>query len=222
MGKTDRDAPVYLQQSMFVVEMNTPGIRIARHLTVFGYDDNPHGHCEVIFDNVKVPKENLIKGEGMGFEIAQGRLGPGRIHHCMRLIGMSERALHLMKNRALTRQTFGKATANHSNIRQDIAVSRMEIEQARLLTLQAAALIDKLGNKHPKTRQYVSMIKVVAPQTACQVLDRAIQVFGGAGVSQDTELAHLWASARSLRIADGPDDVHKEVIGRGELAFAKL
>mmetsp|Transcript_20852 Transcript_20852/g.33245 ORF Transcript_20852/g.33245 Transcript_20852/m.33245 type:complete len:300 (+) Transcript_20852:2-901(+) len=220
MGKTDFNAQTYLQQSQLIVPLNLKGVRIVRHLNVFGYDDAPHGHAEVVFNNVYVPKKNLILGEGRGFEIAQGRLGPGRIHHCMRLIGMTERALDLMKKRSLTRYAFGSMIARHTSIQQDIADSRCEIEQARLLVLQTAAMMDKLGNK--KARQYISMIKVVAPRMAQKVIDRAIQVHGGLGVCQDTPLAKMYSGARSLRIADGPDAVHQRVTARLELLNSKL
>jgi len=189
-------------------------------LTVFGYSDLPHGHGEVIFDNVRVPIENLILGEGKGFEISQGRLGPGRIHHCMRVIGVCERALNLMKKRCLTRYAFGTMIAGHTSIQQDISDSRSEIEQARLLVLQAAAMMDKIGNK--KARQYISMIKVVGPRMACKVIDRAIQSYGGLGVCQDTPLPRMWAGMRTLRLADGPDEVHQRVVARIELKNSKL
>ena len=186
---------------------------------MFGYDDAPHGHAEVVFDNVYVPSENLILGEGRGFEIAQGRLGPGRIHHCMRVIGMTERALDLMKRRCLTRYAFGSMIAKHTSIQQDISDSRCEIEQARLLVLQTAAMMDKLViKKHDN----ISMIKVVAPRMACKIIDRAIQAFGGLGVCQDTPLAKMYSGARSLRIADGPDAVHQRVTARLELLNSKL
>ncbi len=213
MGKTDADnANRYRQQSMILVPADAVGIEVVRPVTVFGYDDAPEGHAEVVFDNVRVPAGNLLQDEGSGFAIAQGRLGPGRIHHCMRLVGLAQRALEAMCRRAESRVAFGRPLSKQQSVREDIARSACEIEQARLLTLKAADRMDKGGNKAAK--DLIAMIKIVAPEMACKVIDRAIQVHGGAGVSQDFFLARAWAGARTLRLADGPDQVHMMQLGR--------
>ncbi|MFM7506813.1 MAG: acyl-CoA dehydrogenase family protein [Rubrivivax sp.] len=215
MGKTDPQAPRHSQQSMIVVPADTPGITVLRPLTVFGYDDAPHGHMEVDFVNVRVPADHILLGEGRGFEIAQGRLGPGRIHHCMRLIGIAERALRLMCERAVSRTAFGKTIAQQTVTQERIAEARCMIDQARLLTLKAAWMMDRAGNKSAKAE--IAMIKVVAPQMSCQVIDWSMQVFGGAGMSQDTPLAYFYTLSRTLRFADGPDEVHRNAIAKLEL-----
>jgi acyl-CoA dehydrogenase len=206
MGETDPEAKPYARHSMVIVPRDAPGVRVLRPLHVFGYDDAPHGHAEVHFEDVRVPLGNLIFGEGKGFEIAQGRLGPGRVHHCMRLIGLAERALEAMVARAKSRVAFGHPLTGHGMAQEAIALSRCEVEQARLLTLSCAEALDKLGVRGARDR--VAMIKIVVPRMACQVIDRAIQMHGGMGLSEDSFLAHAYASARALRIADGPDEVH--------------
>ncbi|MFK0375398.1 acyl-CoA dehydrogenase family protein [Pandoraea sp. NPDC090278] len=216
MGKTDPDAPKHAQQSMILIPADAKGVSRVRPLTVFGYDDAPHGHMEIVLDDVRVPASSLLLGEGRGFEIAQGRLGPGRIHHCMRLIGLAERALSLMCQRTLSRVAFGKPIAAQGVTRERIGEARCLIEQARLLTLKAAYMMDTVGNK--AARAEIAMIKVVAPNMACQVIDWAIQAHGAAGLSGDFPLAYAYASARTLRFADGPDEVHRNAIAKLELA----
>ncbi len=215
MGKTDPDAPRHSQQSMILVPSDAPGITVVRPLQVFGYDDAPHGHMEVRFENVRVPVTNMLLGEGRGFEIAQGRLGPGRIHHCMRLIGLAERSLELMCKRATSRVAFGKTIATQTVTQERIAEARCMIEQARLLTLKAAWMMDVAGNKTAKAE--IAMIKVVAPNMACKVIDWAMQVHGGGGMCQDFPLAYFYTAARTLRFADGPDEVHRNAIAKIEL-----
>ncbi len=216
MGKTDPDAPRHSQQSMIIVPANTPGVTVMRPLTVFGYDDAPHGHMEVDLKNVRVPVGNLLLGEGRGFEIAQGRLGPGRIHHCMRTIGAAERAMELMVKRLNSRVAFGKPVSAQGVWHERLADGRIMIEQARLLTLKAAYMMDTVGNKIARTE--IAMIKVIAPNMACQILDWAIQAHGGGGVSDDFPLAYSYANQRTLRLADGPDEVHRNAIAKLELA----
>ncbi len=217
MGKTDPNADKYRQQSQVLVPMDAPGVKVLRMLPVFGYDDAPHGHAEILFENVKVPVENIILGEGRGFEIAQGRLGPGRIHHCMRTIGSAERALESMCKRLMTREAFGKRISEHSVWEQRVAEARINIDMCRLLTLKAADMMDKVGNKVARTE--IAMIKVAAPRMALKVIDDAIQAWGGAGVTTDSGMARLYAGQRTLRLADGPDEVHNRTIAR--LEFGK-
>ncbi len=218
MGKTDFDAPRHEQQSMILVPMDTPGVKVERTLSVYGYDEAPHGHGDITFDDVRVPASNILWDEGKGFAIAQGRLGPGRIHHCMRLIGMAERSLELMCERVKERVAFGKPIAEQGVVREWIADSRIEIDQARLLTLNAAHMMDTVGNKEAKSE--IAQIKVAAPNMALRVIDRAIQAHGGGGVSQDFPLALMWSEARILRLADGPDEVHRASIAKMELKKA--
>jgi acyl-CoA dehydrogenase len=215
MGKTDKSAPRHLQQSMVLVPINAVGVKIERLLTVFGFDDAPNGHAEIKFENVRVPKENLLLGEGRGFEIAQGRLGPGRVHHCMRLIGLAERALEMMCERARSRVTFGKTLVERGVIRQWIAEARMAIDQTRLMVLKTAWVMDTKG--HKEARREIAMIKAITPRMAERIIDRAIQVYGGAGVSDATPLSQAWTYARTLRIADGPDEIHIEQIAKLEI-----
>ena len=215
MGKTDPEAPRHSQQSMILVPANAPGVKVLRPLTVFGYDDAPHGHMEVDFNDVRVPVSNMLLVEGRGFEIAQGRLGPGRIHHCMRLVGLAERSLELMCRRASSRVAFGKPIAAQTVTQERIAEARCKIDMARLLTLKAAWMMDKAGNKAAKAE--IAMIKVVAPSMACQVIDWAMQVHGGGGMCDDFPLAYFYTAARTLRFADGPDEVHRNAIAKLEL-----
>jgi acyl-CoA dehydrogenase len=215
MGKTDPSAPTYRQQSMILVPRDTPGITVEKMLLVMGFDDAPHGHGQVLFDNVRVPAENILLGEGRGFEIAQGRLGPGRIHHCMRIIGVAERALEMMCHRGTERVTWGKALAERDNFMERVANARINIEMCRLLTLKAAHMMDTVGNK--EARQEIAMIKVAAPNMALQVIDDAMQAHGGGAMSQAFKLSYMWSRMRALRFADGPDEVHRQQIARLEL-----
>jgi acyl-CoA dehydrogenase len=216
MGKTDPQAEVYRQQAMILVPADAPGVHVVRPLSVFGYDDAPHGFAEVVFDNVRVPADNILLGEGRGFEMAQGRLGPGRVHHCMRLIGAAERGLALLCKRSLARTPFGRPLAEQTVTQERIAEARIAIETARLLTLKTARMMDEVGNK--AARAEIAMIKVHVPNVACRVLDWAIQAHGGGGLSEDWPIAELYAHARSLRLADGPDEVHRNHIARMELS----
>jgi acyl-CoA dehydrogenase len=216
MGKTDPDAARHSMHSMIVVPADTPGVKVVRALTIMGYDDAPHGHMEIVYDKVRVPAANMLLGEGRGFEIAQGRLGPGRIHHCMRTLGVCERAIGLMCQRLQSRVAFGKSLSSQSIWHERIAQSRCMIDPLRLLTLKAAHMMDTVGNKVAKSE--IAMIKVIAPSVSCQIIDWAIQAYGGAGMSQDTPLAYLYAYQRTLRLADGPDEVHRSAIAKLELA----
>jgi acyl-CoA dehydrogenase len=215
MGKSDTSAPTHLQQSMILVPMREPGVRVVRHLPVFGYDDAPFGHAEIAFENVRVPEANMILGPGRGFEIAQGRLGPGRLHHCLRLLGLSERVLRMMVLRVRERVTFGRPLAEQGVVREWIAESRIEIDGTRHLVYDAAEQLDRLGNK--RAAPALAMAKVQAPRIAQRIVDRAIQAFGAEGLLDDTGLSHAWINARSLRIADGPDEVHLRTVAKAEL-----
>lgn len=220
MGRSNEGGPAHTRQSMILVPAESVGVTVVRHLSVYGYDDAPHGHAQIKLTNVRVPVSNMILGEGRGFEIAQGRLGPGRIHHCMRMIGCAERAVDIMLRRTQARRAFGSNLADKGTIIHDIAQNRIEIQQVRLLVLQAASMMDTIGNKD--ARQFIAMIKVSVPDVACRVIDRAIQSCGGQGVSQDTVLARMWSVCRTLRLADGPDEVHRTTIAKMELKKSKL